>query len=135
MDGTPALRHLVEQRTVLLETYRRDGTAVGTPVSIAVDGSRAVIRTFERAGKTKRLRREPTARVSPCTVRGAPTGPPLAVCCRRLHGDEARAAARLLRRKYPLLHGLLVPLAHRVGRRRTGRTVHLELLPRVEDDG
>ena len=133
--GTAALRHLVEQRTVLLETYRRDGTAVGTPVSIAVDGPRAVVRTFERAGKTKRLRREPTARVSPCTVRGAPTGPPLAVHCRLLDGDEARDAARLLRRKYPLLHGLLVPLAHRVGRRRTGRTVHLELLPRVEHGG
>ena len=27
-------------RTVLLTTYKRDGTAVGTPVSIAFDGDR-----------------------------------------------------------------------------------------------
>ncbi|MDD7940295.1 PPOX class F420-dependent oxidoreductase [Actinomycetospora lutea] len=129
---SPALRHLVEQKTVLLETFRRDGTAVATPVSIAVDGSRAVVRSFARAGKTKRLRRDPVARVSPCTARGVPTGPPLAVRCRLLEGEEAHAAARLLRRKYPLLHGVLVPLAHRVGRRRTGRTVHVELVPRTD---
>ena len=126
---TPALCHLVEQKTVLLETFRRDGTAVGTPVSIAIDGPRAVIRTFERAGKTRRLRRDPNARVTPCSGRGTPTGPPLRARCRRLEGGEARTAAGLLRRKYPLLHGLLGPLVHRAGRARTGRTVYFEVLP------
>lgn len=28
-----------------------------------------------------------------------------------------------------MLHGVLVPLAHRVGRRKSGRTVHFELVP------
>lgn len=126
--ASPALRHLTDQRTVLLETFRRDGTPVATPVSIAVDGPRAVVRTFARAGKTTRLRRNPEVRVAPCTVRGTPTGPALAARARALEGDEARIAARLLRRKHPLLHGVLVPLAHRVGRRRTGRTVHYEIV-------
>ncbi|MDQ4119006.1 MAG: PPOX class F420-dependent oxidoreductase [Actinomycetota bacterium] len=123
------LDRFVHQPTVVLTTYRRDGTPVPTAVSIAVDGDRAVFRTFAKAGKARRLRNDPTVEVAPSTVRGTPTGPALRGTARRLDGDEDRAAARLLRRKHPLLHGVVVPLAHRVGRARTGRTIHFELLP------
>jgi PPOX class probable F420-dependent enzyme len=126
---TPALARFVEQKTVVLTTHRRDGTPVPTPVSLAVDGDRAVVRSFEKAGKTRRLRDDPTAEVAPSTARGVPTGPALGAQVRRLDGPEAREAARLLRRKHPLLHGLVVPLAHRAGRSRVGRTVHFELVP------
>ncbi len=129
-----ALGRFVEQKTVVLDTYRRDGRAVPTAVSIAVDGDRAVVRTFEKAGKTRRLRGRPDVRVAPSTSRGAPRGPALPAVARRLGGPDAVAAARLLRRKYPLLHGLLVPLAHRVGRARTGRTVYFELVPDAAAD-
>jgi PPOX class probable F420-dependent enzyme len=114
---------------VALTTFRRDGTPVSTPVSIAVDGDRAVFRSFAKAGKTRRMRRDPAVEVAPSTFRGRPTGPALRGTARMLDGAEAEAAARLLRRKYPVLHGVLVPLAHRLGRRRTGRTVHFELVP------
>ena len=33
----------VHQKTVLLTTYRRDGTPVGTPVNIAVEGDHAFV--------------------------------------------------------------------------------------------
>lgn len=123
------LGSLVEQKTVLLTTYRRNGTAVPTRVSIAVDGDRAVVRTFQKAGKTRRLRNDPTVEVAPCDSRGIATGPTIRAAARPLDGDESRRAALLLRRKYPLLHGLMVPLMHRVGRSKTGRTVHFELIP------
>jgi PPOX class probable F420-dependent enzyme len=126
---TPALARFVEQKTVVLTTHRRDGTPVPTPVSLAVDGDRAVVRSFEKAGKTRRLRNDPTAEVAPSTARGVPTGPALRAQVRRLDGSESREAARLLRRKHPLLHGVAVPLAHRAGRSRVGRTVHFELVP------
>ena len=48
----------------MLTTYRRDGTPVSTPVSIAVDGDRAVFRSCREAGKTCRLRRAPTVEVA-----------------------------------------------------------------------
>ena len=63
------------------------------------------------------------------TVRGVPTGPAIHAGARRLDGAEARQGARPPRREHPLLHGVLVPLAHRVGRRRTGRTGHVDLVP------
>ena len=41
MKATPALEPLVPQGTILLTTYRRDGTPVGTPFHVAVEGDRA----------------------------------------------------------------------------------------------
>jgi PPOX class probable F420-dependent enzyme len=127
--ASPALARFARQKTVLLTSYRRDGRPVGTPVSIAVDGDRAVFRSFEQAGKTRRIRANPRVTVAPSTARGTPTGPAVQAMARGLEGAEARHAARLLAGKHPLLHGLLVPLTHRLGRAKTGRTVHFELTP------
>jgi PPOX class probable F420-dependent enzyme len=130
---TSELVPFVEQKTVLVTTFRRDGTPVRTPVSLAVDGDRAVIRSFERAGKTRRLRNNPMTEVAPSTTRGRATGPAIRAHARRLDGAESKRAARLLRRKYPFLQGVLVPLSHRIGRARTGKTVHFELIPGHEE--
>lgn len=114
------------QRTVLLTTYRRDGTPVGTPVHIAVDGERAYFRTWDTTWKLRRIRRNPTVEVAPSTVRGTPTGPAMRANARILEvgSAEARHAAQLLARKYPILHGLLIPRLHRL---RGQTTMHIEL--------
>ena len=115
---------LGRQRTVLLETRKRDGTWVGTPVSIVVAGGRAFFRTYDAAGKAKRLRNFPEVRVAPSTLRGRPTGPSVAGTARLLDDDEAVRARALLAGKYPWLHGRLVPAVHR---RKGWRTLHYEL--------
>ncbi len=123
---TPFVHH----KTAVLTTYRRDGTRVDTPLSIAVDGDRAFVRSYERAGKTKRIHNNPGVAIAPSTALGKPTGPALRAHARQLSGIESRNAARALHRKYPLLQGVLVPLAHRVLlRAKTGKTVHFELTP------
>jgi hypothetical protein len=38
-------------KTVLVTTYRQDGRPVGTPVSLAVDGDHADVRSFEKAAR------------------------------------------------------------------------------------
>ena len=111
---------------VLLTSYRRDGTPVGTPVSLAVEGDRGFVRSPGNAWKVKRIRHDPRVEIAPCTVRGRPTGPPAAAMARRLDGDEARHAARALRRRHPVLQGVLVPLAHKL--LRCG-TAHFEIRP------
>ncbi len=125
----PALAPFVRQKTIRLTTFRKDGTPGSTPVSIAVDGDRAFVRSFEKSLKTRRLARDPRVEFGPCSGFGTPSGTAHAGQMRRLSGHENRHAARMLRRKYPLLHGLVVPLAHRLGRAKTGRTVHFELVP------
>jgi uncharacterized protein len=115
---------LARQRTVLLTTFRRDGTPVRTPVSIAVDGGRAFIRSWDSAGKMKRIRNNRVVTIAPCTARGRPTGPAIPACARILTGEESTHAGHLLAGKCPLLHGLLVPLVHRL---RGNTTTHIEL--------
>ncbi|WP_414166506.1 PPOX class F420-dependent oxidoreductase [Streptoverticillium reticulum] len=122
----PDLAPFVKQRVVLLTTYKRDGTPVGTPVNIAVDGDHAYIRTFGAAWKAKRMRNNPEVEIRPSTMRGAPTGPPLSARARLVEQGSAenRHAAKCLARKHPFLHGVLVPLTHRIKR---DRTLHYEL--------
>jgi len=119
----------VRQHTVLLTTYRRNGTPVGTPVHIAVEGDCAFVRTWDETWKLKRIRHTPEVEVAPSTLRGVPTGPAIHARARILDGDEAVAAGWALARKYPVMHGVLVPLVHRL---RGNTTMHVELTP-VED--
>jgi uncharacterized protein len=112
------------QRTVLLTTFRRDGTPVKTPVSIAVDGDRAYIRSWDSAGKVKRIRNNLEVTIAPCTARGRPTGPAMTARARILTDQEFARTGRLLANKHPILQGLLVPFAHRL---RGNTTTHIEL--------
>jgi PPOX class probable F420-dependent enzyme len=135
-----ALAPFVRQKTIRLITFRKDGTPGSSPVSIVVDGDRAYFRSFERAIKIRRIRRNPSVEFGPATTSGKPTGPVQPGVVRLLDGDEYRMVGRLLRQKYPLLHGVLVPSAHRLMRSKFGRTVHVELIPssglyRRSDDG
>jgi hypothetical protein len=59
--SSAALAPFARQKTALLTTYRRDGTPVPTPLSVAVEGGHAYVRSWETAGKAKRLRRRRAA--------------------------------------------------------------------------
>jgi PPOX class probable F420-dependent enzyme len=122
----PTLQPFVRQQTILLTTYRRDGTPIGTPVHLVVDGDRAFFRTWDATWKFKRIRNNPEVTIAPSTARGTPTGPAVKARARILAGEEAAHASRALACKYPTLHGLLVPLAHRLCRY---TTAHVEVVP------
>jgi PPOX class probable F420-dependent enzyme len=113
-----------ENWAVLLTTFRRDGTPVDTPVSLAIDGNRAYFRTPATAWKVKRIANNPRVELAPCTPRGRAVGRSLPAMARRLDGDEEKEAKRALRREHPVLQGLVVPLLHRL--MRCG-TAHYEL--------
>lgn len=126
------LAPFVRQKTIRLTTFRKDGTPGSSPVSIAVEGDRAYFRTFERAVKVRRMRRNPAVEFCPATASGKPTGPAVSGRVRLLEGTEYLQAGRLLRQKYPFLHGVLVPSMHRLMRSKFGRTIHVELTPLPE---
>jgi uncharacterized protein len=113
-------------KTIVLTTYKRDGTAVGTPVSIAFDGDRAYFRSYHKAWKTKRLRNNPRVQVEPPTLLGRPTGPPIHARAILLEGEQARLCCKGAGPTPPPLASVLVPLAHRLMRY---QTMHYELRP------
>ena len=118
------LEPLQRTKTIQLTTYKRDGTPVPTPVSIAFDGDRAFFLTWHTAWKVRRLRNNSRVEVAPSTLRGEPTGDSISARATLLSGAEARRAARALGERHRVLHAISVPLMHRLKR---VRTLHYEL--------
>jgi PPOX class probable F420-dependent enzyme len=110
--------------TVLLTTYKRDGTPVATPVNVAVEGDHAYFRSYDKAWKTKRLAHNPDVEIAPSSVRGRPRGPALRARARLLDGEEAQHARRVIAGRHPVFQRLVVPLAHKTARY---TTMHYEL--------
>ncbi|MGH3312189.1 MAG: PPOX class F420-dependent oxidoreductase [Streptomyces sp.] len=57
-------------RYISLATFRRDGTAVPTPVWAVADGDELLVWTREDSGKAKRIRNGNRVTVTPCDARG-----------------------------------------------------------------
>ncbi|MBC9727170.1 PPOX class F420-dependent oxidoreductase [Streptomyces sp. TRM68367] len=125
---SPRLAPFAKQWAVLLTSHRKDGTGVGTPVNIAVEGDHAYFRSPGKAWKVRRIRNNPEVELAPSTPSGRPVGPEMHARARLLAGgsEEDRHAARLLRRKYPFMQGVFVPLTHKLMRT---ATLHYEVRP------
>ena len=104
---TADLDRLGAEKYVLLTTFRKDGSAVPTPVWVARDGDELVMYSAPDAGKVKRIRRDGTVRIAPCTVGGKPTGPEVTGQARLLDEPGIRATQALLARKYGITYRLV----------------------------
>jgi uncharacterized protein len=91
-------------RYVSLTTYRRNGTAVATPVWHVVDGDELVVVSEAAAGKVKRIRRDGRVQVTVCDMRGriAPGATSVPGHARLLDDAGTQAARTLLARRYLL---------------------------------
>lgn len=77
---------------ISLETFRRDGRGVATPLWFVTLEGRVYAYTRGDSGKIKRLRRSERARLAPCTMRGQVTGP-WQEATARIEPDETRCRA------------------------------------------
>jgi PPOX class probable F420-dependent enzyme len=100
--SAPDFAGLREHKHALLVTFRKDGTAVPTPVWFALlDDRRLVVSAEERTAKVRRIRRDPRARVVPCDARGKPLGPGVEASARVLAAaEECERAEAALDRRY-----------------------------------
>jgi PPOX class probable F420-dependent enzyme len=97
-----------DQKYLSLETFRRNGEGVKTPVWFAADprtelsgdGARLYIYTIGNTGKVKRIRNNPRVRIAPCTMRGELLGEGVDAIAEILTGEEAAYGMRLLNQKY-----------------------------------
>ena len=99
-----AWRQLAAAKYINLETYRKDGSAVRTPLWFAADPetSELYVSTPASSGKVKRIRRYPGVRLAACDFKGNVTGEWMAAEARFCDAEQAKRAGRLLDRKYPM---------------------------------
>jgi PPOX class probable F420-dependent enzyme len=92
---------LAKARYLNLESLKRDGTAVRTPLWFAPDADGTFyIYSQAEAYKVKRQRRTPACRVAACDMRGNVSGPWLEARAEILSGDAAALGMALLDRRY-----------------------------------
>jgi PPOX class probable F420-dependent enzyme len=95
-----ALAQFAKAKYLNLETFRKSGVGVRTPVWFAQDGTVFYVYSTPDSGKVKRIRNNPKVRVAPCDFRGNLRGAWVDGRARLCGADEAAHGQELLRKKY-----------------------------------
>ena len=129
-DRTASFGPLEGSKTALLTTFRPGGEAVGTPLSIAVNGDKAYFVTATDSGKARRLAHTDRVTLAPCKVNGTVTGETVPGRARRVPPEERRTTAKGLLKPtqglfwslltYRLFHGRKMELYEVVPTTNTG---------------
>lgn len=96
------------QKYLNLETFKKSGLGVKTPVWFAAEASveldsndaKLYVYTIGVSGKVKRIRNNPRVKVAPCDMRGELRGDWVAARAEILTGAEAEHGMQLLNKKY-----------------------------------
>jgi PPOX class probable F420-dependent enzyme len=99
---------LAGEKYISLTTFKKDGTAVATPVwVVSDDGRRLLVWTGPDTWKVKRLRRDPRVVVAASDYRGRVRGESVDGVGRLLDIPQGSLVEPLLDRKYGLMRRLL----------------------------
>lgn len=113
---------------LLLTTFRRDGTAVPTPVWVVTDDTMLYAWSAADAGKVKRIRRDGAVLLATCDLRGNPSGPSKPGTARLMDAEGTDRVRGLIKRKYGITGRLT--LFGSVLRRGKSGTIGIEIRPR-----
>ena len=124
-----SLAALDRESYISLETFRRNGAGVKTPVWFAARNARLYVFTEASSWKVKRLRNDPRIRVAACNARGRVRGEWIEGAARRI--DEpaiVEAAYQALLHKYGWQMRLTNLLSRLTGRIDKRAILELELI-------
>ena len=115
------LEKFANQPYLNLETFRRNGDSMHTPVWFVQDGQKLYIRTMAESGKVKRVRNNPKVNVAVCEVDGRVMGEWVAGIGREVRGEPEieLKVDQLLDVKYGELKRDLARKAAQAGRKYT----------------
>ncbi len=97
-----ALSQFHSEKYMSLETFRKNGEGVKTPVWFAEEDGTLYVTTLSTTGKAKRIRNILRVRIAPCDRSGNIEGDWVEGQAKLLTGDEAKRADKLLDKKYGL---------------------------------
>ena len=96
----PKLAPFDGENYISLETFKKNGQGVKTPVWFVLHDNAFYVYTEADSWKVKRVRNNPRVRVAVCTIRGTIKGAWLDGTASLVEGPERQAADKLLDRKY-----------------------------------
>jgi PPOX class probable F420-dependent enzyme len=99
---TSSLAQFSQQNYLNIESFRKNGLSVKTPVWFVQDGDMLYVRTIAGSGKVKRIRRNPQVNIAPCTGSGDLRGEWVSAQAREVSGEIEKRVDSLLGRKYGL---------------------------------
>ena len=97
------LDQFLDQKYINLETYKKDGTSVRTPVWFVIDNELIYVITRESTGKVKRLKNNHDVRIVLCSFKGEPKNEWIKGKAEKITGKEADTAIKLRKKKYGML--------------------------------
>ena len=101
------LEPFLDQKYINLETYKKDGTSIRTPVWFVIDKNLIYVITRESTGKVKRLRNNQNVRIVPCSFKGEPKNEWVKGAAEKITGDEADKVIKLRKKKYGMFARLI----------------------------
>ncbi len=95
------------QKYLAVESYRKNGEAVRTPVWFIEREGTLFVRTDSETGKVKRIMRNSHIRIALCSMRGEPKSAWIDAEAKLAGEDEAEQTYQLLKQKYGLRYRLI----------------------------
>ncbi|WP_182358710.1 PPOX class F420-dependent oxidoreductase [Tomitella gaofuii] len=105
---TTTLGEIGSAKYALLTTFRKDGSAVPTPLWAAMDDGELLMWTVTDSWKVRRIQRTPRVTVAACDVRGNARGPQVEAVAEVLDGAGTDRARAVIARKYGVLGWILI---------------------------
>jgi PPOX class probable F420-dependent enzyme len=124
--ATNSLAQFQKKNYLSIESYRKSGEPVRTPVWFVEDGGYLYVRTGPSSGKMKRLNRNKQMKIVPCSMGGDPQGTWLAANCEIVKDEQlAGKVNALFNKKY----GLQKAIFEFLGRTSRPGTVTVKIQP------
>jgi uncharacterized protein len=101
------LSRFVHEKHISIETYRKTGDAVRTPVWFVEENGELFIRTDSDSGKVKRIRNNPKVRVATSNMRGTVKGSWVEGEARIIEPESFEHVFSLLRKKYGMFYRII----------------------------
>jgi len=109
-----------KQKYLNLETFRKSGVGVRTPVWFVQDGDVLFVRTVTNSGKVKRIRNNSHVNIAPCKMDGTLLADWFQAEAHEVSDQEIDLKVdRLLGKKYGLMKRIFTLAGNRDGRKNT----------------
>tara|TARA_B100000953_G_scaffold225347_1_gene186881 strand:+ start:146 stop:520 length:375 start_codon:yes stop_codon:yes gene_type:complete len=94
------LEQFLDQKYINLETYKKDGTPIRTPVWFVIDNDLIYVITREETGKVKRIKNNQNVRIVPCSFKGEPKNEWIRGKAEKITDEGSQKAIKLRKKKY-----------------------------------